>query len=327
MAEFDSTYINLVSREKIIPVGRKNLYNKSPFYARLADKGKVLPFEGSYIGARPVLRKHKSLGRALPYDSFPQVPINPVVEARMYPAKYFATMQISNSEIRYNSGNQVQILNALKTQFENALESLQEYHYTDIYLAGTAIGGKIGITGMRAIGDTDNTYAYINRSTTGNETWQANQYATAYTRNDLMDNTSVYYFPSLLRTAASACTHKHSPTEIYTTDYIFNMYQDIFDGKLVGDSSMANLGFEAVKFGNMMMTPDKFCPANYLYMANFAEDFELRVYDGANFDLGGKGWTDMNPIQDVQAADVIWEGNLFCNSPWHVAEFSSVAAS
>jgi hypothetical protein len=327
MAEFDSTFINLVSREKVIPVGRKNLYNKSPFYARLADKGKVLPFEGAYIAARPTLRKHKSLGRALPYDSFPQVPINPVVEARMYPVKYVATGQISNSEIRYNSGNQVQLLNALKTQFDNMLDSMMEMHYTDIYLAGTAIGGKSGITGMRAICDTDNTYAYINRSTTGNETWQGNQYATGYTRANMIDATNASYFPSLLRTAISAATHTHAPTEIYTTDKIINIYQDINDGKLFVDNSMANLGFEAVKMGSLMMVADKFCPANYLYGANFAEDFELRVYDGANFDLGGGGWKDMNPIQDVQGVDVIWEGNLFCSSPWHTFEFSSLGAS
>lgn len=327
MPGFDNTFLNNVTREKFLPGLRNTIYKKPVLFNLLNGNGRVQEMTGRGLIWDVVLTKHASVGLFGGYDTLASQPVNPVQQASLSPANYYATLAISGDEERQNSGNVEKLLDMLKTQTDNAYSTLRENIITDLYAANTSVGGRNTFVGLGAIIDNDNTYAGFNRSSTGFSDWQAQVDATAHTMANLKDSTHASYFPSILRTSWGNAAFDGQVDTIVTTNKLYNLYQDIFGfTALRGSSKMADLGMEGVMFqGNVNVTFDKYATANTVYGLN-TSTFDFFFYPGANFDLMEGGW--QKPVnQDAKVAHILVSGQLVCRVPRENFIQSSVGAS
>ena len=318
MPGLDTTFLNTITREKFIPAVKNQMYDGSPLFNRLFAAGRVQDMTGRSLLWDVVLKKHASVGRFTGYDTFANQPINPIVQATLTEGGYYAALAISGTEKRKNTGNMEKLLDGLKVQHDNALATLKDQMYTDLFGTGAAVGGRYGITGLGAAVDNDNTYANINRSTAGNESWKANVDATAHTLANMKDPTTVHYMPSIMRSSYVSAVHDHGPDLIVMTKNGYNIYQDIVGVQnLQVNQEVADAGFGGVKFQGVTMVFDDFCTAKYIYFLSL-QDWNVWVYPGANFDMPEEGWM-RPPNQDAFITQIIWQGQLRLDSPWHQA--------
>lgn len=323
----DTTFLNNVTREKFIKVVKNNLYNGSPLWSYLFEKGRVQEMTGVSLQWNVIMTKHASFGVYSGYDVLANQPVNPTTVATLSPANYYASLAISGEEERKNTGSMEKLLDMVKIQFDNAMATLKDRMYTDAFGDGTAVGGRTILQGLSAAVDDDNTYANIDRSVAANAQWKANLSSTAHTIANLKDPTSTSYLPSIMRDSYTDATHDHAPDLIVTTKAIYNMYQDIAGVQnLQFDNKRANLGFYGVEFGpGVTLVFDDFQTANRIDFLSL-QDWSVFVYPGANFDLLEGGWVRAQN-QDAKVAHIIWSGQLRLDSPWHQATLTSVGAS
>lgn len=324
----DTAFLNNVTRAHFIPTVQNILYNQSPLWNRLFVSGRVQTFVGTALQWDVIIRKHAAVGRFTGYDVFSNQPINPTVQATLSEASYYAALAISGTEKRKNSGSMEKLLDILKVQNENATDTLKDVMYADAYSNGSPVGGKQGLYGLEVAVDDGTasgiaTYANIDRTVAANASWRANVDSTAHPAANLKDPTSTDYLPSLMRTGYTNATHAHGPDLILTTKTIYNIYQDIAGiNNLRFDQEVADLGFGGVKFQNVTMAFDDFCPAHFLYELNLG-DWDVWVFAGANFDMPEEGWM-RPPNQDAFITQIIWSGQMRLNSPWHQMKFTQI---
>lgn len=327
MPGLDATFLNAVTRTKYEKVIRNNLYNSSPWFQQLFVSGRVKDMVATALEWTVVIKKHAAYGRYKGYDVFASQPINPVITAKLEPANYYATLSISGDEKRKNSGNAEKLANMVDVQFNNAESTLKEQFFYDAYSTGAMVGDRAGLQGARAAISASNTYANINRATAVNSPWRANiTDASTYTYDELHDNSGTKYLPSVMRRMVTSCTHEYSPDRIYTSEDIWNEYQDIADAKIELTPSEANLGFEHVKFGALgKMFFDKYCPAGYMFFIS-QKDWTVYVYPGVNFQMPEEGW--MRPHnQDALTTQILWSGQMKLESPWHQGAITGIVTS
>ena len=322
----DTSFLNNITRTHFIDVVKNNLYNKSPFFNRMFVKGRIQKAYGSALAWDTVLLKHASVGIFSGYDTFAVQPINPTVAATLNYGSYYGAMAISGEEKRKNSGNMEKLLDAIKTQHDNAISTLKDQMYTGAFSDGSLIGGRQGLIGLSAAVSATNTYANINRATAANAQWKANVNATALTIANLKDPTTTSYMPSVMRKLFTNATHDHSPDLLVFFEDQYNLYQDIAGiNNLRFNKEIADLGFGGVEFQGATMVYDKFLTTGIAYFLA-TEDFGVWVFDGANFDMPEEGWM-RPPNQDAFITQIIWSGQLRCDSPWHQGAFTSIGAS
>lgn len=326
MLGLDTAFLNQITREKFIPAVKNQIYNSSPLWARLWGAGRVKTMNGTQLSWRVILKKHQSVGRYTGYDTFANQPVNPVVTAYLTEGSYYAALAISGTEKRKNTGSMEKLLDAVKVQHDNALETLQEMLYTDIFGDGSLVGGRQGIIGLAAAIDSDNTYAGIDRSAAANAGWRANVDATTHALADIVDPTTTHYLPNIMRRSHMSAVHQHAPNLIVTTKDVYNKYEDIAGIQhLQFDNTMADMGFGGVKFKNVTMVFDDFCPSGYMWMINDG-DWTVWVLPGANFEMPEEGW--MRPAnQDALVTQILFSGQLRLDSPRHQSVMTTIQTS
>lgn len=327
MATLDTTFLNNVTRAKFIKVIKDQIYERTPLFNRFFTAGRVKPMTGTSLAWSTIKSMHSPVGIYSGYDTLANQPTNPTQNASLSTANYYATLAISVEEEKKNTGSMEKLLDMVKIQFDNAMATLKNRLSTDLYGAGTAIAGRNVVIGLQAAVDSDNTYAGINRSTAGNEYWQAGVNASAHTIANMKDSTSTSYLPSLMRTAFTTATHNGSPDLIVTTKAVYNIYQDIAQvGNLRFNNEVANLGFGGVEFGpGVTMIFDDFCTAYNMYLLR-TEDWSVFVIPGLNFDDDEEGWR--KPIdQNAKINHIYWSGQLRLDTPRHQYRFESLGAS
>lgn len=326
MAGFDTTFLNNVTRTKFLPALKNQIYEKPVTLSQLNARGRVKDMTGRGLEWSVVLKKHASVGLFEGYDTLANQPINPTSNASLSPASYYATVAISGDEERRNSGNKEKLLDMLKIQMDNAYSTLKEELITDMFGSSTSRGSRNTVVGLRAIIDDNNTYANINRSTTGNEDWKAEINETAHTIANLKDPTSTSYMPSIMRSEFGNASHDGSPNFLVSDVASWNIYQDIYGVQNYrGGAEDAELGFPAVRFQGIVYTFDKYAPANHLFGLNL-DRFSFYIYPSTNFTLKEPGW--QIPVdQDAKVAHILWSGQLVCDTPREQFLFTSIGAS
>jgi hypothetical protein len=327
MPNLDTAFLNNVTRSKFLKVTKNQIYNKTVLLNRFMSAGRVKEMTGTSLQWPVIAKKHTPVGVYSGYDTLASQPVNPTAVATLNTANYYATLAISVEEEKKNSGSIEKLLDMVKIQFDNAMSTLKDRMATDLYNDGTLVSGRYVIYGLKAAVSSSNTYANINRATSGNEYWQANVNSSAHTLANMKDSTSTSYLPSLMRTAQTSATHDASPDLIVTTKTIYNIYQDIAQvGSLRFNNEVANLGFGGVEFGpGVTMVFDDYCTAYYMYFLTTA-DWSVFVLPGLNFDDDEEGWR--KPIdQNAKLNHIYWSGQLRLDAPWQQYQFQSLAAS
>jgi hypothetical protein len=325
-------FLNYATRQHFIRPMRNNIYNKPAVMNRLFAKGRVKTLVGRGLLWDVVAKKHAAKGVYSGYDVLASQPVNPVKQASLEPANYYATVAISGDEERKNSGTEERLINMLKTQFDNASSTLKDDMSTHLYGSGGLVGGVRVLEGFgSAITQATGTYAGFDRSDAANTFWRSNADATAYTKANLKDPTSTSYMPGILRKSYLAASFDDSPDLIVMTKDNFQLYQDIASAQnLQIFNEEANLGFRGVKFAggagpNVGVIFDDYCTANYIYMLTLG-DWTVWVYPSANFDMKEPGWQIPNN-QDAKSCHIIWSGQLCLQVPRQQAVLSSVGAT
>lgn len=326
MPTLDLSFLNDTSRSHFIPTVKQSIYQKTPLFNVLDSKGKVQPATGTSLIWDTIAEKSANVVWYSGYDVFANQPNRPTRQASLSPANLSVPMAISGEEERKNSGSMEKLVDMVKTQFDNAKATMRDALSTSIYSSGATIGGRAQVTGLAAAIDNDNTYAGIDRTGAGNTYWQANINSTAHTLANEKDPTSTSYLPSLMRTKITDCTLETVPDLIVTTAGIWNLYQDIMEGKIRLTNDTADGGFQRVQFSpGLQLIYDKYCTTSAMYFLN-TEDWYLYVYSEANFSLKDGGWVNAQN-QDAKIAFLLWSGQLVCERPIQQGAITSIAIS
>lgn len=315
----NDTFLTNASRTQFLPVFKENLYKKMPLLNLFHGKGRVQPMTSVSLTWPVTIKRHAAEGLFYGYSPISTVQVNPTVTASLSPAFYYATVALSLTEELQNTGElgKEKLFDMLAVQFENADKTMRENMVNDLYGAGTARGGLSPITGLRAIIDTDNTYAGIDRSNTAYAAWQANEDATSATNAELQDQTDTKYLPNAMRTMYTNCSHDDAPDVIVLATNMWNIYMNIMEGKVRTDPGMANLGFSAVQFDPASsLIYDKYAATGYGYFLT-TSNYQFYVYPNADFDFVEKagGIWQWAPNQLAKYANIIFGGQLRCDVP------------
>ena len=331
-AALDTSLLTVTTRDKFLSVLKDNVYDLMPTWKVLSAKDRVKDYTGGTALAWDVVAaRHKPAGLFRGYSVIPNQPANPVVQAKLVNANYVATVSISKEEMLLNRGNMEKLIDILKTQMQNAEDTLSELLTQGMFGDGTAVGEFQVIQGLKAAIKADNTYANIDRTAAGNAFWKANVDSTAYTVLDMKDQTSPSYMPYVMQGSYLAASHKGSPDLIVTDKANFKLYQIIAQmTNLRFDNKEANLGFDSVAFGpGVQLIFDDYCPASYMFFLN-TKDWTLYVIPEANldFDKNEEGSIWLQPTDQLaKLAHIIWMGQLRLDTPRRQAVLTSLGAS
>ena len=320
----DTALLDEVTRNHFEPGLVNQIYDSFVLWNRLKTLGRQETLVGPRLEWLMVSKKHESIGLISGYEETADQQIKPTTKAIIEPAMYYASVGISDEEEMKNSGSMEQLVSILKTQIDNARETLTERIAQDAYGSGAAIGGKYPIIGLGAAIDNDNTYANINRSTAGNEFWKGNVDANAHSATNLQDATHASYLPRILRASYTNATHGGSPDLGITTKAIYNLYMDIAGTKINTFKDMADLGFGGAEFmgGAHKMAFDDYCTALAYYMLN-TKDWSLHTYAGKDFN--SDGWA--RPTKQLaRVTHFVWAGQLKCEAPRRQAALTAITA-
>ena len=322
MPGLDTTFLNNVTREHFIPGTRNQLYDEMPLMKDILQNGVETAIGRSLIDD-VILARAAAHGTWTGYNPISTQESNPVVQAALNYANYYASVSISLDEEKRNSGNKEKLLDMLEVKFNNAKSTLKEDVYKDLFLALTSRNGDNTIVGLAAMISASNTYANINRSTTGNEGWQSNIFSTACTDAQLKDPTSgSKYLPTVMRTEWLAAAHDKVPTVGITTTALYEIYQYIGEThNLRFDASEVNLMFgdgkDGAKLGRKFtLRWDKYCTAKSMFFLT-PEDFKAFIFPDANFDGydDGTGMWQRGQNQFAKSMQIIWMGQIICRVP------------
>lgn len=331
MAETD--LLTRTTREKFLPVLKENIFNKMKLFKALNAAGRVKEWAGGtsllwdVIGAR-----HQSIGTFKQYSTIANQPNNPVVQATLNSGNYVGTVAISKEEMWKNRGNAERLIDIMKVQMQNCESTMKEQIATDTYAnaTGVAANGHGVLVGLPGMVDTDNTYANINRSTAGNEFWQANEVTTVYTEAELKDSTDAGFLPKLMFAMYTNAEHDGAPTTIFTTDNLYNIYNLIASTNNKRITSETNdLGFMKSDLFGLPIVNDKYCTTKHMYFLNL-NAIELHVFPGCNFDFDtveGTGSIWLQPTDQLaKLAHIVFMGQLKCDPPRENGRYTALGS-
>jgi len=330
-AALDTSLLTTTTRDKFLPVLKDNVYDLMPTWKILASKDRIKDYTGTGLAWDVVAKRHAPAGMFRGYSVIPNQPQNPLVPAKLVNANFVATVSISKEELLLNRGNMEKLIDILKTQMQNAEDTMSELLTQGMFSDGAAVGEFQNIQGFRSSVRDDNTYATIDRTATGNAFWKANVNATAHTKANMKDQTHASYMPNVMQASYLSASHKGSPDLIVTDKANFQLYQVIAQiYNLNIQNKEANLGFDSVAFGpGVQMIFDDYCPASYMYFLN-TKDWTLFIVPEANldFDKNDDGSIWLQPTDQLaKLAHIIWMGQLRLDTPRRQAVLSSLGAS
>jgi hypothetical protein len=144
-----------------------NVTNNNALLKKLRMRGNVRPFSGGNVIMEEIMYNDSTTANVNSYSGFETIniqPNSPISSAQFNIAQYAAAVTISGLEQLQNSGKE-QIIDMLEGRIRIAEAQLANRISNDIYLDGTANGGK-NLTGLGAavLATPTNTYGGISRS-------------------------------------------------------------------------------------------------------------------------------------------------------------------
>ena len=111
-----------------------------------------------------------------------------------------------------------------------------------------------------------------------------------------------------------ACTiDNDQPDLIVTTQVIFDAYETALQAnkRFEGDATLADAGFQTLKFKGASVVVDSHCPDGHMYFLN-TKYLDYKVHGQRNF-----AFEDFKPLeaQDSIQARLFWMGQLTCSNP------------
>jgi hypothetical protein len=248
-----------------------NVSENNALLNRLNKRGNVKPFSGGRVIYQELDYAENSTYKR--YSGYETLNISPseVFTAAEFDIKQAAVaISISGLEQLQNSGPE-QMIDLLESRIVNAEKTMQNNLSSDLYSDGTADGGKQigGLQLLVADTPTSGTVGGINRL---NWTFWRNQSFDATTDGGAAvtaANIQSYMNTMYLRTSRGT---DHSDLIIADNNYYNAYWQSLQAIQRVGDSEMADAGFQTLKFMGADVVFDGgyggAAPANHMYFLN-----------------------------------------------------------
>lgn len=282
-----------------------NVTNHNALLMRLSKKGNIKPVDGG----RTIIQEleYAENSTVAWYSGYETLNIQPeeVFDVAEYDWKQLAgTVSISGLEEIKNAGKE-QVINLLESRIKNLMKSLKNTAATAVYADGTGSGGK-EIGGLQLLVDDDPTSAGtiggINQVT---YTFWRNQYsaaATTTTTNILSRMNSMWL---------SCIRGTDKPDFIAAGSTMYTKFEgSLQQNQRFSDASLAEAGFESLKYKTADVFYDDQCASTRMYFLNTDYLF-LRPAKNRQF----VPLDDRNSLnQDATVIPVVWAGNMTCSN-------------
>lgn len=277
-----------------------NVFLRTPFFFWMMQKGRKETLDGGDKIVVPVIAsKNTTAGGYSGYQALDVTPQENESAAEYVWAQYYATVAISGRQERQNSGSKTKIINLLDAKVKNAEMAVKDKMDTDLF--SNTLDSASKLNGMQALIDQTSNVGGINRSTAGNEFWQAQLQASvgSFATNGI----------DKMRTLYNTCTDdgNDTPDLGITTRTVYEAYEKTLQTQQrFTDSKTLDGGFENLKFKGMVLMYDSKVVSGELYMLNSAW-LKLQVHPDADMELT----PFVKPSnQDAKVAQYLFMGNV-----------------
>jgi len=282
-----------------------NVTNHNALFMRVNKKGNIKPLDGG----RTIIQELEYAENATVawYSGYETLSITPqeVFDAAEYDWKQLAgTVSISGLEEIKNAGKE-QVINLLESRIKNLMKSLKNTAATATYADGTGSSGK-ELGGLQLLVDDDPTASAtvggINQNT---YTFWRNQYSAAAA-------TSSGNILSRMNSMWLSCIRGTDKPDIIPADSTMYTHFEaaLQQNQRFSDASMAEAGFESLKYKTADVFYDDQCPTKHMYFLNTDYLF-LRPHKTRQF----VPLEDRNSLnQDATVIPVVWAGNMTCSN-------------
>ena len=279
--------------------------NHNALFMRLKQKGNIRPVDGGRTIFLPIeYAENATVGWYSGYELLSTTPAD-VLDGSEWDWKQLAgTVSISGLEEIKNSGKEA-VINLMEARINNLMRSMKNTAATAVYADGTGSDGK-EIGGLQLIIDDDPTSAGtiggINQVT---YTFWRNQYsaAAATSAGNILDRMNSMWL-SCIRG-----TDKPDFIAADSTEYTF-FEASLQQNQRFSDASLAEAGFESLKYKTADVFYDDQCPTKHMYFVNTDYMF-LQPHKSRQF----TPLDERNSInQDATVVPVVWAGNVTCSN-------------
>ncbi len=304
--------LNAVSKKYFDPTLTQQVYEKSPFFAKLKADKKIKTDGGTSMQWTIRYQKLDNAKATGPRAKVDFQSKETRTAADIDWVFYDAQTLIHWDELVKNSGKG-KIIDLLKDKSAEVLEDLQEKLYTALfattYTSGTdleplaVIVDSAAAYGGIAVSDATEWAATEDSSTTTLKLFGAN--SLAYMRNQATFGTT-------------------EPTMHITTRDLASKFESLLQPQQrYEDKKMANLGFSAMTFHGVPVIGDAFCPAGYWYGLDMSA-FELREHTDYGLKVGDWFELPQAGYPNAKAKYVSWVGNLLARRRKTSFKFSAL---
>lgn len=282
-----------------------NVTNHNALFMRVNKKGNIKPVDGG----RTIIQEleYAENSTVAWYSGYETLNITPqeVFDAAEYDWKQLAgTVSISGLEEIKNAGKE-QVINLLESRIKNLMKSLKNTAATATYADGTGTGGK-ELGGLRLLVADDptasSTVGGINQNT---YSFWRNQYsgAAASSSGNILSRMNSMWLTCIRGT--------DKPDIIPADSTMYTHFEaSLQQNQRFSDASMAEAGFESLKYKTADVFYDDQCPTKHMYFLNTDYLF-LRPHKTRQF----VPLEDRNSLnQDATVIPVVWAGNMTCSN-------------
>ncbi len=284
---------------------KDTIFNSIPLLDQLQKRGKKTQ-KGGTIWLEPIMYEGNETGES--YSGWDRQDISPqegFTNAQFGPKYYRWALAIDNQQLSENSGD-AQVIDILSIKWRQLEKSARNLINADLYLAGTANGGKT-LTGLALAVDSSGTYGNIVRS--ANSWWSAVETPVAGTLQ-VTGSTGLRRFWNDLSNGQGS----ENPDMFLTTSAVHEGYEALMDPRMQftnrGAQDVGYPGSGGLVFKEKPIYWDDACQSGVLYGLNL-DYLALRVVPGDDFSHGAF----KEPIdQRGKVAPVYWSGNLVASN-------------
>lgn len=282
-----------------------NITNHNALFMRLSKKGNIKPIDGGRTIVQEL--EYAENSTVAWYSGYETLNITPqeVFDAAEYDWKQLAgTVSISGLEEVKNSGKEA-IINLMESRIKNLRKSLKNTAATAVYADGTGSSGK-ELGGLQLLIDDDPTASAtvggINQNT---YTFWRNQYSAAATTtsSNILERMNSMWL---------LCIRGTDKPDFIAADSVMYTYFEasLQQNQRFSDASLAEAGFESLKYKTADVFYDDQCPSKHMYFVNTDYLF-LRPHKNRQF----VPLEDRNSLnQDATVIPVVWAGNMTCSN-------------
>jgi len=328
--------LTALTKNKFIPLLVDNIFNSNVLTFKLLKNAEKL--DGGVKIITPLEVSIRAEGSYMGFyaggDALSPATSDPITAAEWNWKQAYAGLYITADEEMKNSGDS-QVLSLVKSKLKNAERSLKDLFGSKVF--NTGVVGAKDITSLAYTveasatsgDDIDNHVCSENRvlggidsATSAYDWWEPQVLAfaesadsgSAFTWNDHVyaENGVATIVKDMTRLYGACSIDNDQPDLIVTSQIIYDAYESSIQAnkRFEGSATLADAGFQSLRFKGASVVVDSHCPAGHMYMLN-TKYLDFKVHSQRNFSFEG---FRARESYDGNIARIFWMGNLACTN-------------